>query len=76
MPGTEARCRTGRNFAVASYRLIGLELAEEFNRNGEMRLLLLRYTQALIAQKRGCQQAAKIGSHSFSTRTNHGARSR
>ena len=33
-----------------AYRLIGLELAEEFNRNGEMRLLLLRYTQALITQ--------------------------
>jgi CRP-like cAMP-binding protein len=33
-----------------AYRLIGQRLVEEFNRNGQMRLLLLRYTQALITQ--------------------------
>jgi CRP-like cAMP-binding protein len=33
-----------------AYRLIGKQLKEEFHRNGEMQLLLLRYTQALITQ--------------------------
>ena len=33
-----------------AYRLIGQQLKEEFHRNGEMQLLLLRYTQALITQ--------------------------
>ena len=33
-----------------AYRLIGRRLAEKFSRNGQMRLLLLRYTQALITQ--------------------------
>ena len=33
-----------------AYRLIGRELKEEFHRNGQMQLLLLRYTQALITQ--------------------------
>jgi CRP-like cAMP-binding protein len=32
------------------YRLIGRRLKEEFNRHGELQLLLLRYTQALITQ--------------------------
>ena len=33
-----------------AYRLIGQLLKDEFHRNGEMQLLLLRYTQALITQ--------------------------
>jgi CRP-like cAMP-binding protein len=33
-----------------AYRLIGRELKEEFHRSGQMQLLLLRYTQALITQ--------------------------
>src|SRR5213596_3491794 len=33
-----------------AYRLIGQQLKDEFHRNGEMQLLLLRYTQALITQ--------------------------
>jgi hypothetical protein len=33
-----------------AYRLIGQRLKDEFHRNGGMRLLLLRYTQALIRQ--------------------------
>jgi CRP-like cAMP-binding protein len=33
-----------------AYRLIGQQLKGEFHRNGEMQLLLLRYTQALITQ--------------------------
>jgi len=33
-----------------AYRLIGQRLKDEFHRNGEMHLLLLRYTQALITQ--------------------------
>ena len=33
-----------------AYRLIGQLLKDEFHRNGQMQLLLLRYTQALITQ--------------------------
>ena len=33
-----------------AYRLIGQLLKDEFHRNGELQLLLLRYTQALITQ--------------------------
>jgi CRP-like cAMP-binding protein len=33
-----------------AYRLNGQQLKEEFHRSGEMQLLLLRYTQALITQ--------------------------
>jgi len=33
-----------------AYRLSGQELKDEFHRNGEVQLLLLRYTQALITQ--------------------------
>jgi CRP-like cAMP-binding protein len=33
-----------------AYRLIGQRLKDEFHRNGDMQLLLLRYTQALITQ--------------------------
>jgi CRP-like cAMP-binding protein len=33
-----------------AFRLIGQQLKDEFHRNGEVQLLLLRYTQALITQ--------------------------
>jgi CRP-like cAMP-binding protein len=33
-----------------AYRLIGQKLKDEFHRSGELQLLLLRYTQALITQ--------------------------
>jgi CRP-like cAMP-binding protein len=33
-----------------AYRLVGQHIKEEFHRNGDMQLLLLRYTQALITQ--------------------------
>ena len=33
-----------------AYRLIGQQLKEEFHRSGQMQVLLLRYTQALITQ--------------------------
>ena len=33
-----------------AYRLLGQRLKDEFHRNGEMQILLLRYTQALITQ--------------------------
>jgi CRP-like cAMP-binding protein len=33
-----------------AYRLIGQRLKDEFRRNGELQLLLLRYTQALLTQ--------------------------
>src|SRR5436853_4281499 len=36
--------------AGRAYRLIGQQLKDEFHRNGELQILLLRYTQALITQ--------------------------
>jgi CRP-like cAMP-binding protein len=45
-----------------AYRLIGQHLKDEFHRNGEMQLLLLRYTQALITQM--CQTAVCNRHHS------------
>jgi CRP-like cAMP-binding protein len=33
-----------------AYRLLGQRLKDEFHRNGEMQILVLRYTQALITQ--------------------------
>jgi CRP-like cAMP-binding protein len=36
--------------AGSAYRLTGQELKDEFHRNGDVQLLLLRYTQALITQ--------------------------
>jgi CRP-like cAMP-binding protein len=36
--------------AGSAYRLAGQELKDEFHRSGEVQLLLLRYTQALITQ--------------------------
>ena len=45
-----------------AFRLIGQHLKNEFHRNGEMQLLLLRYTQALITQM--CQTAVCNRHHS------------
>ena len=45
-----------------AYRLIAQHLKDEFHRNGEMQLLLLRYTQALITQM--CQTAVCNRHHS------------
>src|ERR1700722_15726539 len=36
--------------AGSAYRLVGQQLKDEFHRSGELQLLLLRYTQALITQ--------------------------
>src|SRR6185437_3905527 len=36
--------------ACSAYRLIGQRLKDEFHRNGDMQLLLLRYTQSLLTQ--------------------------
>ena len=36
--------------AGSAYRLAGQRIKDEFNRHGEMMLLLLRYTQSLITQ--------------------------
>jgi CRP-like cAMP-binding protein len=36
--------------AGSAYRLVGQRLKDEFHRNGQAQLLLLRYTQALITQ--------------------------
>lgn len=36
--------------AGSAYRLVSQQLKDEFHRNGEMQLLLLRYTQALLTQ--------------------------
>jgi CRP-like cAMP-binding protein len=36
--------------AGSAYRLAGQRLKDEFHRNGDMQLLMLRYTQALITQ--------------------------
>jgi CRP-like cAMP-binding protein len=36
--------------AGRAYRLIGKRLKDEFHRNGQLQLLLLRYTQALLTQ--------------------------
>ena len=50
-----------------AYRLLGHKLSEEFHRNAVIRLLLLRYTQALItqmAQTVGKLQRLGVISHS------------
>jgi CRP-like cAMP-binding protein len=50
MGGETTPSRAVVQTAGYAYRLIGRRLKEEFNRNGQMQLLLLRYTQALITQ--------------------------
>jgi CRP-like cAMP-binding protein len=50
MGGETTPSRAVVRSAGHAYRLIGQQLKDEFHRNGEMHLLLLRYTQALITQ--------------------------
>ena len=50
MGGESTPSRAVVQSAGAAYRLRGAMLKEEFNRHGDMMLLLLRYTQALITQ--------------------------
>lgn len=50
MGGESTPSRAIVQSAGHSYRLLGQRLKDEFNRHGELQLLLLRYTQALITQ--------------------------
>jgi len=50
MGGETTSSRAIVQSAGGAFRLIGQRLKDEFHRNGEMQLLLLRYTQALITQ--------------------------
>jgi CRP-like cAMP-binding protein len=50
MGGETTPSRAVVQSAGHAYRLLGQTLKEEFHRNGGLRLLLLRYTQALITQ--------------------------
>ncbi len=50
MGGETTSSRAIVQSAGYAYRLLGPLLKEEFHRSGEMQLLLLRYTQALITQ--------------------------
>jgi CRP-like cAMP-binding protein len=50
MGGETTPSRAVVQSAGHAYRLIGQHLKDEFHRNGELQLLLLRYTQALITQ--------------------------
>ena len=50
MGGETASHRAIVRSAGCAYRLIARRFAAEFHRNGQMQLLLLRYTQALITQ--------------------------
>jgi CRP-like cAMP-binding protein len=50
MGGETTPSRAVVQSAGRAYRLIGQQLKEEFHRNGELQILLLRYTQALITQ--------------------------
>jgi CRP-like cAMP-binding protein len=50
MGGETTASRAIVQSAGKAYRLIGKRLKDEFHRNGEMQLLLLRYTQALLTQ--------------------------
>ncbi len=50
MGGETTPSRAVVQSAGYAYRLIAQRLKNEFHRNGEMQLLLLRYTQALITQ--------------------------
>src|ERR1700732_2921885 len=51
--------------AGQAYRLIGQRLKDEFHRNGQLQILLLRYTQALITQM--AQTAVGNRHHSVNT---------
>jgi CRP-like cAMP-binding protein len=50
MGGESTTSRATVQSAGSAYRLIGQRLKDEFNRHGEMQILLLRYTQALLTQ--------------------------
>lgn len=50
MGGETTPSRAVVQSAGSAYRLAGQQLKNEFHRNGEMQLLLLRYTQALLTQ--------------------------
>lgn len=50
MGGESTPSRAVVQSAGYGYRLLGQRLKDEFNRHGEMLLLMLRYTQALIMQ--------------------------
>ncbi|MES2491184.1 MAG: Crp/Fnr family transcriptional regulator [Pseudomonadota bacterium] len=50
MGGESTTSRAIVKSAGSAYRLLGQRLKDEFNRHGEMLLLMLRYTQALITQ--------------------------
>ena len=50
MGGESTPSRAIVQSAGSAYRLLGQRLKDEFNRHGEMQLLLLRYTQSLLTQ--------------------------
>src|ERR1041384_2759179 len=50
MGGESTPSRAIVQSAGTAYRLLGQRLKDEFNRHGEMLMLMLRYTQALITQ--------------------------
>ena len=50
MGGESTPSRAIVQSAGSAYRLLGSRLKEEFNRHGDMLLLMLRYTQSLITQ--------------------------
>lgn len=50
MGGESTPSRAIVQSAGSAYRLLGQRLKDEFNRHGEMLLLMLRYTQSLITQ--------------------------
>ena len=50
MGGETTPSRAVVQIAGSAYRLVGQKLKDEFHRNGEMQISLLRYTQALITQ--------------------------
>jgi CRP-like cAMP-binding protein len=50
MGGESTPSRAIVQSAGAAYRLLGQRLKDEFNRHGELLLLMLRYTQALLTQ--------------------------
>ena len=50
MGGETTPSRATVQSAGYAYRLVGAQMKEEFRRHGDMQLLLLRYTQALITQ--------------------------
>jgi CRP-like cAMP-binding protein len=63
MGGNSTPSRAIVQSAGTAYRLLGQKLKDEFNRHGDMHLLMLRYTQALITQM--AQTAACNRHHSI-----------